>query len=215
MNTYYVGSMPISDELYHHGIKGQKWGIRRYQNSDGTLTPAGKRRYGADEKSGNGNNNEKLKKLAKGAAIAAGTVALAYGGYRLVNSDIGRQAIDALRSKAGYAITKSVTDRQNRIAKKMLDKERVRSAVMSFKMNDQQLFDKIGRLENEAKYRNLVYQSLVASSDPAKQIMMNVGRKTAETLLGGAGVYAVKALLTQKIDPKDAANYITPKPKNK
>ncbi len=33
------------DELYHHGIKGQKWGIRRYQNEDGTLTEAGKQRY--------------------------------------------------------------------------------------------------------------------------------------------------------------------------
>ena len=32
------------DELYHHGIKGMKWGVRRYQNSDGTLTPAGKKR---------------------------------------------------------------------------------------------------------------------------------------------------------------------------
>ena len=46
MNTYYVGSIPISDELYHHGIKGQKWGIRRYQNEDGTLTTEGKARYG-------------------------------------------------------------------------------------------------------------------------------------------------------------------------
>lgn len=35
------------DELYHHGIKGQKWGIRRYQKSDGSLTSAGKRRYGS------------------------------------------------------------------------------------------------------------------------------------------------------------------------
>lgn len=33
-------------ELYHHGIKGQKWGVRRYQNEDGSLTEAGMKRYG-------------------------------------------------------------------------------------------------------------------------------------------------------------------------
>ena len=33
------------DELYHHGIKGQKWGIRRFVNEDGTLTEAGKAHY--------------------------------------------------------------------------------------------------------------------------------------------------------------------------
>ena len=35
----------MDNEIYHHGIKGQKWGVRRYQYSDGTLTPAGKKRY--------------------------------------------------------------------------------------------------------------------------------------------------------------------------
>ena len=35
----------LNNELYHHGIKNMKWGIRRFQNKDGSLTPAGKKRY--------------------------------------------------------------------------------------------------------------------------------------------------------------------------
>lgn len=31
--------------IYHSGVKGMKWGVRRYQNKDGSLTPAGKKRY--------------------------------------------------------------------------------------------------------------------------------------------------------------------------
>lgn len=34
----------MNNELYHHGIRGMKWGVRRYQNKDGSLTPAGKKR---------------------------------------------------------------------------------------------------------------------------------------------------------------------------
>lgn len=45
MNTYYVAGIPCSDELWHYGTKGMKWGRRLYQYEDGSLTPLGKIHY--------------------------------------------------------------------------------------------------------------------------------------------------------------------------
>ena len=48
----------LTNELYHHGIKGQKWGVRRFQYADGTLTPAGQKRYNSGQ---NGKNIGSMK----------------------------------------------------------------------------------------------------------------------------------------------------------
>ena len=44
--TYYIGTIPCTPYMEHFGIIGMHWGNRRYQNEDGTLTEAGKVRYG-------------------------------------------------------------------------------------------------------------------------------------------------------------------------
>lgn len=54
MNRHLYFRQQEKNALMHHGIKGQKWGVRRYQNPDGSYTAAGKERR-------NGNSN--LKRL--------------------------------------------------------------------------------------------------------------------------------------------------------
>ena len=49
-NKDYISTAALHDPNYiaHHGIKGQKWGVRRFQNPDGSLTPEGEKRYQKD-----------------------------------------------------------------------------------------------------------------------------------------------------------------------
>lgn len=62
-NAYFGGA----DELYHHGILGQKWYIRRFQNPDGSLTPEGRMRYYGNKRTLQRDLNRLERKYAEAA----------------------------------------------------------------------------------------------------------------------------------------------------
>lgn len=67
-----------ADTLAHHGIKGQKWGVRRFQNTDGSLTAAGKQRYGTGNQMGKIGKTLSTKKEARDVKAAYANVKRTY-----------------------------------------------------------------------------------------------------------------------------------------
>lgn len=83
MILYSINGFKINEDICHHGIKGQKWGVRRFQNPDGTLTDACKKRQANQEfiQKAFGNDDVKMK-LAKDKFGKAGVKNIA----KLVNN---------------------------------------------------------------------------------------------------------------------------------
>lgn len=111
-------------EFYHHGIKGQKWGIRRFQNKDGSLTPAG-------EKHRDGLNNKTQRALNKALF------------NRTEREDLTTKKYDkkfeALKKKYGYP------DNDEEYEKWYFNKKgKVSSNARKFEQAAEKLYDKSG-----------------------------------------------------------------------
>lgn len=70
MNTYKIKREP--DSLYHHGVKNMKWGIRRYQNEDGSYKPGAEGRYSFGKISGTRNTNPSHRGMPQLAGSGSG-----------------------------------------------------------------------------------------------------------------------------------------------
>lgn len=130
-----------NNELYHHGIKGMKWGVRR------------------------ANGKNKLKET----------------------TDPNRQAVES--------------------RKRDLKKRRT--------LSDADLKKKIERLRMEDQFKSLSNDDISPGKKFVSDVLYSSGKKTLSTLAAGAMLYGVKYAMTKEFDIKEAAGYMTPRPKNK
>lgn len=212
MGYYYICN---GDVLYHHGIKGQKWGVRRFQNKNGSLTPAGKERYADDgiEKRVE-TPEERKKRIARNVAIgaAAATAAIAAIGYMKYSKNL-----KVLDKKAGTAVkeistkildfnqlsnsdlTLSKGTKFQRISSKSFEEyaEKGRIAYASFKKEDNAIYMH-DMPKNIEKWRNngvikdggtSVYKHVLEMN---KDVKVASKRKVVETYAEIAGKSSVK-----------------------
>ena len=174
-NTCYtVGGK--SFELQHHGVKGMKWGVRRYQNKDGTLTPAGRKRQAKEaykselkkiKSESGGTSGKKVAGRIAAAALMTATATAAVIAYKK-----NPKAVNDLLSKVGNSTIEGAK--------------------------------KVGRKTYDAGKR-YVRDALEGAKNGFKQGVKEAPAKAAKAVVTGAPMMAAKRMLDATVGKEEAA----------
>lgn len=161
-------------ELYHYGTKGMKWGVRRYQNKDGSLTAAGKKRYDRDIRE----NNAKKK---DNRIVIDGP-----DPKRWVKEDTSRAKKVVDSSSDTVRQLKNIDNATRSKSTKKMDLS---------KMTDQELRDRINRANLEKQYNDMFAPSTTSRGrEYASRILDSAGTVLTVTSSALAIALAIKEL---------------------
>lgn len=185
------------NELYHYGIKGQKWGRRRYQNEDGSLTPAGKQRYSDASWDGPEPTLKEIGKMKKEdperyAKYQEYSKAKGYDkSLKEQQKDVNKFVKDAVKeNNKGMDIDKVSSDLNtaknvyNKVAPTIIEKEKAKAKkeqsdrikMELANMSDDELRQIVNRLNMEERYTQVMNSRY-----------QQVGKSKTEKLLDGIG----------------------------
>ena len=169
--------MEYSKELYHHGILGQRWGIRRFQEKNGDLTPAGKKRYGNGNFGGKmhpskGIDRKEVKQLVKDYNKVNGTH-FKYGPDTIVKKGQYTYDYKGRRIKTGQEVSSQnkFVDKYSRTGAKPFTLKKQRTI--------EELQEELTRKELEKKIADLEPKKIKSGEDHTEQVLKNVGTMLA------------------------------------
>ena len=182
----------MTENLYlaHHGIVGQKWGVRRYQNYDGSLTRAGRKHRGLDPKPRRIDTIKAAKRDAKAAKIKAKQDA---------KLAVAKAKQDAKLAKIKTEQDIAVAKIKGETYKKTPDDLKFKGSTFKNldQMNDEELASAIRRLQMEDQYRKLMNAPVSEVTKVQKPESTQDKVKNASKKAGNVGAEMVKkALLT-------------------
>ena len=191
--------------LAHHGVKGQKWGIRRYQNADGSLTEAGKKRYYDSD-----GKVKKIYPVVTGKRIGVGALSFSTGN---------------LFHKHGKVMTRKAADLY---LQNSLDKDRISDVYKDKKTGEEMVtltdkgakrFNALARFPKSVQHKG--GDSVMSSyyiqmekgfskdiTDRAKKSLASLG--VAAAILGGSYIYN-KTKGNKKVKDMDDADFFNDK----